>query len=469
MPVLTQPLRLTSAIAFATMLATTAAAQVNWTVTTANGSPPPFGAFAMDTARQRLVTFGGAAGNGTGQFDAVNEWNGTTWTQAFPPFRPTARRRAAMAYDAARGVCVLFGGVSGTNTYSSETWTWNGTTWSLQSPTTSPSARAGAAIAYDSARQVVVMVGGFTATGDNGDTWEWNGTAWTLRTPVVQPTARGSASMAFDQKRGRCVLYGGFSTSGNQTLGDTWTWNGTSWSTGATGPGTLRDATMVYDQNRERVVLFGGLRLPAGGSPTVQSATWEWNGSTWTQRTTAASPTARHGAAGGQDQSGRILVAGGANGTSVSTTDTWGLLSAQPGTANAFGSGCPSSLGPVTNESLTLPYVGAGHVVRLGGGPANGLGVLLYAVDAGQWAGTPLPIDLTPIGAPGCSLLVAGDLPLPLLLDATGRGTLTWNLPNTSSLAGAIFYVQGAVLDPGLAVPLQLAFSQGRQCTIGAP
>jgi hypothetical protein len=46
---------------------------------------------------------------------------------------------------------------------------------------------------------------------------------------------------------------------------------------------------------------------------------------------------------------------------------------------------------------------------------------------------------------------------------------LTWNLPNTSSLAGAVFYVQGAVLDPGLTVPLQLAFSQGRQCTIGAP
>lgn len=454
----------------ATALATAAAtAQVNWTVTTATGSPPPFGAFAWDSARQRLVTFGGASGSGIGQFDAVNEWNGTLWLQLFPAFRPTARRRAAMAYDEARGNCVLFGGVSGTNTLSGDTWTWNGTAWSLPSTTLAPAARAGAAMAYDSARQVVVLFGGVTAIGDVGETWEWNGTTWTLRAPAVQPAARTSAAMAFDQKRGRCVLYGGFSTSGNQTLGDTWTWNGTSWSTGATGPGTLRDHTMVYDQNRERVVLFGGLRVPAGGSPSVQSATWEWNGTTWTQRTTAASPTARHGAAAGQDAAGRILVAGGANGSSVSTTDTWGLLSAQPGTANAFGSGCPSSLGPVTNESVTLPYVGAGHVVRLGGGPANGLGVLIYAVDALQWAGTPLPLDLTPIGAPGCSLLVAGDLPLPLLLDATGRGTLTWNLPNTSSLAGATFYVQGAVLDPGLAVPLQLAFSHGRQCTIGAP
>lgn len=468
MPAPTLPLRLITAIAFATMLATTAAAQVNWTVTTATGSPPPFGAFAWDSARQRLVTFGGASGSGIGQFDALNEWNGTSWQQFFPSFRPIARRRGAMAYDSARGVCVLFGGVGSTG-YSAETWTWDGTTFTLPLPPIVPPPRAGAAMAFDSTRQVVVLFGGFTSTVDASDTWEWNGTTWTQRSPLVQPSPRGSAAMAFDQKRGRCVLYGGFTTSGNQTLGDTWTWNGTSWSTGATGPGTLRDHTMVYDQNRERVVLFGGLRVPAGGSPSVQSATWEWNGSTWTQRTTAASPTARHGAAAGQDAAGRILVAGGANGTSVATTDTWGLLSAQSGTANAFGSGCPSSLGPVTNESLTLPYVGAGHVVRLGGGPANGLGVLLYAVDALQWAGTPLPIDLTPIGAPGCSLLVAGDLPLPLLLDATGRGTLTWNLPNTTSLAGAIFYVQGAVLDPGLAVPLQLAFSHGRQCTIGAP
>jgi hypothetical protein len=45
---------------------------------------------------------------------------------------------------------------------------------------------------------------------------------------------------------------------------------------------------MAYDLGRQRVVLFGGWN----GTSNV-SDTWEWDGSNWTRRSPAASPSAR--------------------------------------------------------------------------------------------------------------------------------------------------------------------------------
>jgi hypothetical protein len=38
-----------------------------------------------------------------------------------------------------------------------------------------------------------------------------------------------------------------------------------------------------------------------------------------------------------------------------------------------------------------------------------------------------LPIDLTPIGAPSCNLLVSVDLQLTVSTDANGRATVSWD------------------------------------------
>ena len=45
------------------------------------------------------------------------------WTQQAPAAYPTAREGAAMAYDAATGTVVLFGGQLGTKMLD-DTWTW---------------------------------------------------------------------------------------------------------------------------------------------------------------------------------------------------------------------------------------------------------------------------------------------------------------------------------------------------------
>jgi hypothetical protein len=54
-----------------------------------------------------------------------------------------------MAYDAATGTVVLFGG--GGNHDLGDTWTWDGTTWTQQAPATHPAARLSASMAYDAA------------------------------------------------------------------------------------------------------------------------------------------------------------------------------------------------------------------------------------------------------------------------------------------------------------------------------
>ncbi len=54
---------------------------------------------------------------------------GWTWTQQPVSGRPPARFGAGMAYDAARGVTVLFGG-RGCGIKCGDTWTWDGRQWS---------------------------------------------------------------------------------------------------------------------------------------------------------------------------------------------------------------------------------------------------------------------------------------------------------------------------------------------------
>jgi hypothetical protein len=80
-------------------------------------------------------------------------------------------------------------------------------------------------MAYDPARGVSVLFGGMLANGLNsGETWEWNGTVWTQRA-IAGPRARYFPAMAYDAVRGGMLLFGGY-TSG-ATVGGT---NGETWS-----------------------------------------------------------------------------------------------------------------------------------------------------------------------------------------------------------------------------------------------
>jgi hypothetical protein len=215
------------------------------------------------------------------------------WTKQHPVRSPGARGLASMAYDAATGTVVLFGGDKliphcGCTNFG-DTWTWDGTTWTKQAPAVHPPGRFWASMAYDAATGTLVLFGGTNGNGDFGDTWTWNGTTWAQRHPATSPPALWGASMAYDAATGTVVLFGGGNGNGG-LLADTWTWDGTTWTKQhpGTSPPARYAAPMAYDAATGTVMLFGG--STATGS---LADTWTWDGTTWTKQHPVRSPGAR--------------------------------------------------------------------------------------------------------------------------------------------------------------------------------
>jgi hypothetical protein len=279
-----------------------------------------FAAMAYDAATSTVVLFGGYNPSANIQgFDDTWTWNGTTWTQQHPAVHPPRRFLASMAYDAATGTVVLFGGL-GDGEVLGDTWTWNGTTWTQQHPAASPPSRQGATMVYDAATGTVVLFGGYGPQGpDPGyldDTWTWNGTTWTQQHPAASPSARRLSTMAYDAATGTAVLFSG--TTSSTSLGDTWTWDGTTWTQQypAASPPAQVGASMAYDAATGTAVLFGTKR-----------GTWTWNGTTWTKQAPATSPEVRNLSTMAYDAAtGTVVLFGGlaSNGTILGDTWTWG-------------------------------------------------------------------------------------------------------------------------------------------------
>ena len=92
-----------------------------------------------------------------------------TWSQPASRPPPTARTAHAMAYDAARGRVVLFGGSTGVG--GNNTWEWDGSQWLEQtSATPPPDPRSGHAMAYDAVRSQIVSFDGGSGLPDD-ETW----------------------------------------------------------------------------------------------------------------------------------------------------------------------------------------------------------------------------------------------------------------------------------------------------------
>jgi len=83
-----------------------------------------------------------------------------------------------------------------------------------------------------------------------------------------------------------------------------------------------------------------------------------------------------------------------------------------------------------------------------------------------RWGNTALPLDLRPLGAPGCKLLVSPDLMRAGVVGASGRMSVPIVLPRDSRLGGVELFSQFLVLDAG-ANALGLAVSNGGREVIG--
>ena len=136
--------------------------------------------------------------------------------------------------------------------------------------------------------------------------------------------------MAYDSARGVSVLFGGDGASGLSS--STWEWDGTSWTqrTMATAPPARVWGAMAYDSTHKQIVLFGG---------DNSNDTWVYDGTAWTQVSPTSSPSQRLGPAMAYDPTrGRVVLFGGRDANGQRLADTWewdGAAWTQVATTNA--------------------------------------------------------------------------------------------------------------------------------------
>ena len=250
-------------------------------VSVSGPGPRTFPVMAYDRLRRRVVLFGGNRvlfGRSAADNHYLNdtwEWDGKRWIQMNVP-GPSPRSEAAIAFDAARGRTVLFGGHTVTEKerhWLGDTWEWDGKTW-LRKHVDGPSPRNSPAMAYDSIRKKVVLFGGRTSEGLSGETWEWDGTSW-VEVITGHVEGRFNSVMAYDESRQVMIRFGG--RFGGKGLGDTWQYDGLVWKRLTTnGPVPRNHTSMAYDPRGKRMLLFGG-----HDTENVFGDLWEWNGTSW--------------------------------------------------------------------------------------------------------------------------------------------------------------------------------------------
>jgi hypothetical protein len=273
-------------------------------------------ALTYDALDHVSVLYGGANGSGSGA--QAWGWDGTAWHglgAVLPPDAPT-RFAPVLAYDAARGRTMVFGGwLPGVNpTYLNDALEWDGQAWTpLALSMSHPDPRGNAAYAFDANGKLMIF-GGINSTGELGDTWLWdtaaNAFAMVIYGASPAPTKRAAAAAAFDEARGVVVMFGG--RAGGMVNAETWTWDGKAWTQTmpASSPSPRSDASMVYDRWRKRIVLFGG---HGPGYPPSLADLWDWDGSNWTPLSaTGTPPWSRNGPGMAFDDArGRVVLFGG--------------------------------------------------------------------------------------------------------------------------------------------------------------
>jgi len=422
----------------------------------------------------------------------------SVWTEVFPSVRPSKRHSHAMAFDAARGVVVMYGGSYG-STYRADTWTWNGTTWQQAVTTGGPGDKALATMVWHPERNQVLLVGGRSRLGFVMDTWAWDGKSWTQILTSGGSLRQGPQSIAYDPKRKVLVAFDGSRTSewpgyGNwferktanapntgergamvydaaagtillYTQGQTWTYDGTDWRrhTPAVSPPARQLTAMAYDPVAGHAILFGGY---VGHE---LDDTWAWNGKTWSQQIAQNPPTARHSTGMAYDAVRKqIVMFGGLQGFD----DTWikNRKFGTPATATLFGSGCAGSGGTpqLVPASGSLPWIGATLVLELRSLPKSPLNAPfgLLGLSRTSWGPFQLPLDLTGLGMSGCSTYVSIEQ-LDALTNQFGIARWALPVPDLVPLVGKSFYIQGLVAD-AKANSFGAVLSNALDCQIGA-
>ena len=264
----------------------------NWTNLTSVLTQAPAArwgaAIGYDPVDQEVVLFGGCVSLGCSP--SLNDTWGFAhgrWTDLTPTAgaAPAARGMTQFTYDAADGYMLLFGGapVQGSTFPFDDTWSFVGGQWRLLSPNPVgllPPNRFDGILAYDAAVGSAILFGGVGTTGLLDDTWSFQAGNWTELSPGqgTGPSGRRAMDGAYDAADGYLLLVGGYATG--TVLSDTWTFGSSGWvrtyPTGST-PTPIYAAAVTYDTVDGFVLLFSG----GASTSRVYTGTLAYSGGTW--------------------------------------------------------------------------------------------------------------------------------------------------------------------------------------------
>lgn len=173
---------------------------------------------AFDTKRGVAVLY-------ESKSNQFHEWDGKTWKGVKSGL--PSRDFTSMAFDEKRGTVVLFGGrPPGLDVPLNDTWIYDGTK-ATRAEADGPAGSWAMSMAYDAAREMVVLHGGMNPNGDwQGTTWGWEGTKWT-KLSDNGPAMEGA--IAYDRDRKVLVFFGTPTHMENSAQTQTWEWDGKAW------------------------------------------------------------------------------------------------------------------------------------------------------------------------------------------------------------------------------------------------
>ncbi len=425
-------------------------------ITPASGPSPPCGgdqALAYDPLLWEFVAFGGVIPCSGPGFAGGSTWtfsNGT-WTNitASLPTAPAPRYGMAMAYDAADGYIVAFGGATSSGSAYGDTWTFNGT-WNdiTSSQTVSPPGVFNAGITYDPATGSVILLDGSTGSGNpnaNG-TWAFSGGLWAQVPATTLPPPLRSPGMFYDPLTSSILLYGGVG-DGSNILDGTWSYADGNWTllTPATSPPAVFDETAFFDGAGQRAILYGGYTLlPPAYSPV--GGTWSFSNGNWTNISSSivGSPLPLSSARAAWDPAQNwTMVFGGRTDQGLSDT-TW-----------AFPQSPVWALAPRLTTSATS--VDLGHSINLTATPNGGTGPYTFV-----YTGLPPGCGSANSSTLACTPTENGTFPVMVnVTDSTDRsGSAEVSLVVNPAL-GLSLSVSATLVEPGQNVTFRATATGG--------
>jgi hypothetical protein len=229
----------------------------------------------------------------------------------------------------------------------------------------------------------------------------------------------------------------------------------------------------VFGNNRgkdQRQVFAGTITVP--GAPPAPSAPAPWTAPY--SVTFPFSTPFRY--AGGPLCIETLTLTTPPGGAAFATLPWWPIdafIADPTGSAHAFGSSCIAAMPgqPAGAEPGTLA-AGATAVYYLRGPRRSGSGMCMIGTSDSQLGSLQLPLDLGPLGAPGCQLLNDIVTMLPFTLTAfpyaaLGYASVELPVPNQPSAVGATMYSQWLMSAPGCNA-LAATTSNSVKATIGA-